>query len=610
VGSSCGSAGSASGGASAASGGATAAGGSNNSGGAGAAGAGGALASAVDLKCTLNGSTISVPAADVISDFREATPLMYAVGARGGTTWYAYGAEDTTAALGASTPGNGSNAFMVDATTSGPCGSGGALKVSSNGNEGPNGWGVGFGVNLMPDIGTTKKKGQFDARAAGYTGIGFFMKCSAETDFAFVKTVDAPNDADVESAVCTYTTAPICNQYGQKNATLLTDWSYHQIHFADTLQDWDGGTITTTGLNATALTAFQIQINTKYTRDGSSRIKNPFTCWIDDVHFLKDSPPSAAPSVAPKACSSTTTGAAPGGYYVSGNAIMDCKTGAAHLFKGVARPSFEWDRAGWNVTYEDLARMASWKANVVRFSLNQSFWLDSAKGALYQAYVDRALKWSLSLGMDVILELHWLTTGQTKSSDASSPIFWGQVAQKYKNEGRVSFELFNEPHDISAAQWNTDMQGLYKAVRDTGANNLVLVGGLDWAYNLAQVLPANALSGTNIAYVTHPYDQKGNSPSAWDAAFGNLATTYPIVATEFGQANTTTLGGALACDANVYTSMLAYFKAKNIGFTAWAWYVDRSVTDPTQTCGFPQVITGYSGATNAAGAVVKSAIGN
>jgi len=65
----------------------------------------------------------------------------------------------------------------------------------------------------------------------------------------------------------------------------------------------------------------------------------------------------------------------------------------------VARPSFEWDRAGWNVTYEDLSRIAAWKANVVRFSLNQSFWLDPAKGALYQAYVDRAVKWTLSLGM-------------------------------------------------------------------------------------------------------------------------------------------------------------------------------------------------------------------
>jgi len=48
-------------------------------------------------------------------------------------------------------------------------------------------------------------------------------------------------------------------------------------------------------------------MNTKYTRDGSARVKNPFTCWIDDVHFVKDAPPSA--SVAPKACTTNAANA-------------------------------------------------------------------------------------------------------------------------------------------------------------------------------------------------------------------------------------------------------------------------------------------------------------
>ena len=139
--------------------------------------------------------------------------------------------------------------------------------------------------------------------------------------------------------------------------------------------------------------------------------------------------------------------------------------------------------------------------------------------------------------------------------------------------------------------------------------DLVFVGGLDWAYNLSQVLPGNALSGSNIAYVTHPYSFKGNTASAWDAAFGNLAATYPIVSTEFGQANTT-LGGALTCDPNVYTSMLSYFATKSIGWTAWAWYVDRAVTSAAETCGFPQLISNYGSNPNPAGNVIKNALAN
>ena len=122
-------------------------------------------------------------------------------------------------------------------------------------------------------------------------------------------------------------------------------------------------------------------------------------------------------------------------------------------------------------------------------------------------------------------------------------------------------------------------------------------------------LPSNALSGANIAYVTHPYSFKANTPSAWDAAFGNLAATYPLLSTEFGQANANP-GGALSCDPNLYASMLSYFASKNMGWTAWAWYVDRSVTTPSETCGFPQVISGYGGMPNPAGNAIRSALGN
>jgi len=90
----------------------------------------------------------------------------------------------------------------------------------------------------------------------------------------------------------------------------------------------------------------------------------------------------------------------------------------------------------------------------------------------------------------------------------------------------------------------------------------------------------------------------------------NLAATFPIVATEFGQANTQTAGGSLQCDGGFYKSMTDYFKSKNISWTSWAWFVDRGVTQANQTCGFPQLITGYDGTTNDAGASIKATLAN
>ena len=77
------------------------------------------------------------------------------------------------------------------------------------------------------------------------------------------------------------------------------------------------------------------------------------------------------------------------------------------------------------------------------------------------------------------------------------------------------FELYNEPHDVELERLEAaaptrkagtavGMQQLYDTVRATGAENLVVIGGLNWAYDLSGV-PANRIAGYNIVYATHPY---------------------------------------------------------------------------------------------------------
>ena len=217
----------------------------------GAAGAGGADGGMVlPMPTALTCGAVSIPAADVILGLppdhavyvhvrdpgRARRDHLVRVRRRGQHRRFPGGP-------GPSTPGANGNAFAVDATTSGPCNSGGSLKVSSPGNTG---YGIGFGVNLVDDV-TPGVKGLYDAKAAGYTGFGFFAKCQNETDFVFVKTVDKANDADVTGPTCSYSGAgTICNEFGQKNETVVADWTYFKVYFADTLQDWDGGTITAT----------------------------------------------------------------------------------------------------------------------------------------------------------------------------------------------------------------------------------------------------------------------------------------------------------------------------------------------------------------------------
>ena len=84
-------------------------------------------------------------------------------------------------------------------------------------------------------------------------------------------------------------------------------------------------------------------------------------------------------------------------------------------------------------------------------------------------------------------------------ADTNSLTFWTEVATQYQGDGRVLFEMYNEPNDIPWSVWLTGgnfggihvagMQAIYDAIRSAGANNVVIAGGLDWAYDLTAWAP-------------------------------------------------------------------------------------------------------------------------
>ena len=323
-------------------------------------------------------------------------------------------------------------------------------------------------------------------------------------------------------------------------------------------------------------------------------------------------------------CSATTKHAAPGGYYVVGNTVCTVD-GHAHLFHGVDRPSLEWQPGGDHLSLADFQLMAGWKANTVRIALNQDFWLEGSQyyDASYASTVDSAVHWAEDAGLDVILDLHWSDRGvlgscdpangcQQVMADANSITFWSQVASLYSGDGRVLFELYNEPHDVSWAAWKSGgneggfqvagMQQLYDAVRAAGAENLVVMGGLSWAYDLSGV-PDHRVSGYNILYATHPYNNSAASKASnFDTYWGLLTKTDPVIVTEFGDGGECSSGTMPYVPAiNTYVSdVITYADQHNASWTAWAWYPGG--------CKFPALINDWSGTPTPPGAVVQSAL--
>jgi endoglucanase len=333
--------------------------------------------------------------------------------------------------------------------------------------------------------------------------------------------------------------------------------------------------------------------------------------------------------------------AAPNGYYTNGGTVCTAD-GTPHAFHGVDRPSLEWGAGGDRFSLADFQLMVEWGANVVRIALNQDFWLSGAalSDPRYPGTVQERVSWAEQAGLDVILDLHWsdtgvlgavfkdmmgkclagdgtptACTGQQPMADQNSIEFWKEVATAYKDDGRVLFELYNEPHGISWDVWlnggnagsytAVGMQRLYDTVRGAGANNVVIAGGLNWAYDLSGVGPTGAfVRGYNVMYATHPYLTSGNVPSGWEGSFGHLETTdfAPVIATEFGDGSTPN------CAGNWDGALIAFANQHHMSWTAWAWFLASSSADP-QGCHFPSLILDWSGTPSVQGAVVQAALG-
>ena len=307
-----------------------------------------------------------------------------------------------------------------------------------------------------------------------------------------------------------------------------------------------------------------------------------------------------------------TVSSPPPALTTSGNAIL--ANGEPFTFHGVNRDSLTWGTSNWSgcggdghFTAADFDRIAAWKVTAVRLPLSQANWLGRRCDAQsYMQMVDAAVAKANARGMYAILDLHWsdvggqspcdanCPSGQQPMPDADSRIFWAQVAQRYANRPGVIFNLYNEPHDVPWSCWRNGgcqlqssqfanggsqvtytavgMQELYDIVRATGASNLVLVAGLDWAYDLSGVGAGYALNGTNIAYDTHVYVAWHSTTADWDAHFGDLAATKPVTATEFGSAD---------CSTTYTAPLLDYFQARGIGWTIWSWNAPGSCEQPS-----------------------------
>lgn len=310
---------------------------------------------------------------------------------------------------------------------------------------------------------------------------------------------------------------------------------------------------------------------------------------------------------------------------VDGNRLVDSRTGRQFIPRGVNWSSFEYACAqGWGMSSIDTMggqdqydaeaeAIAAWGANTVRLPLNQDCWLgtrgapvsdqfDERTPADYREDVSDFVAALNRQGIVVVLDLHSRKRpdepefGNVAMPDSQSLTFWRSVAGQYAGNPSVMFDAFNEPYsrydatdklvfDLTWKCWRdggceapveddataTDgrdtytvqgMAAVVQEIRDAGAPQPILLGGLDYANDLSHWLDF-APDDDQLVAAFHSYDFKDCADAAcWDAVLAPLTDRVPVLTSELGAADTS---------SDYVADYLAWADAHGIGSLFWVW---------------------------------------
>ncbi len=307
-----------------------------------------------------------------------------------------------------------------------------------------------------------------------------------------------------------------------------------------------------------------------------------------------------------------------------------------------------------------LTAMKTWNVNAVRVPMNEDCWLGingvatAYGGANYQSAIEGWVNLITQNGMIAIVDLHWTAPGTTLANaqapmtDADHSVtFWSQVAKTFASNGSVIFDLFNEPFITdwscwvsggSCAQQNgttyavAGMASLLQAVRNAGASNVVLLGGLSYSSDMSQwvtsvnsipslAAPLDGISLANVAASWHAYDfnsEQSGCPSQYNgysasltcnsaevtatntSATSVLAAGFPLIIGEAGISAYSTSSAASFSTTQIsdiegwLDDLLGWAETEGQSYLAWSWNTDTTPVLITDYTGTPTVDFGQT----------------
>jgi endoglucanase len=270
------------------------------------------------------------------------------------------------------------------------------------------------------------------------------------------------------------------------------------------------------------------------------------------------------------------------------------------------------------MTASTVAAMAAWHgANAVRVPVDEQCWLGlpgvkaAYAGAVYRSAIERYVSLLNAHGFAVILDLAGTAPGSERSAnqeempDTHSLAFWQSAATAFRGNRSVLFDIFNEPWPFndadSKAAWScwrnggceqtsqnggqkyqaVGMQQLIQTIRATGARNIVIAEGIQYAESVDRWLAYRPTDPTgNLIASVHVYSFNDcSSQRCYNGAMQRVLGRVPLLIGEFGPDLTVRYTPQLdvscpAADVGTTTfdsTLLSWAGREGASWTAWSW---------------------------------------
>jgi len=242
--------------------------------------------------------------------------------------------------------------------------------------------------------------------------------------------------------------------------------------------------------------------------------------------------------------------------------------------------------------YRVIAR--DWKANVVRIAVHPLYWKTMEHAGVLNRLAED-VDAALANGLFVVIEYKaigwpdgyhevptWGGPEDLYDSDFKlAETFWDAAARRWGKDGRIMFELWNEPV-FTKEDWRPEvgqkwpefkpfLAKLLTIVRRQ-SENVVIVSSNRWS-SFLKGLRADPLHGDNIAYAWHVYpNHSKNDPKQWADALDDLQTVAPVIVTEWGFERETKSHWKGNPDDFGRPFVRDFLEAKGLHSTAWCWH--------------------------------------